>query len=129
VNRTTIDSKAANRLVEAVFKQDSRVRYCGVVDYKGRETAGGMRSSIEPLTMDNENVTYLLQHIIHLSMVQTWDKRLGPTDYVILHRGKVMLFIFPLPGGDSLLVSLAPDSPLEFVTTISGIIQGISNAR
>jgi hypothetical protein len=112
----------AYRIVKALFESDKRIRYCAIIGEKGREVVGGMRPGVKPLESELENSRLRIQTLIGMAMNRNWNGLLGDADYVIAHRSRVMLIIFPLSGINSLLVSAEPDYPLEQFGQILDIV-------
>jgi len=116
-----IGKESASRIVEVLFESDKRIRYSAIIGEKGEELVGGMRHGIKSLERERESSRLRIQTLIGMAMNRNWDDLLGNADYIIVHRSKVMLFLFPLSGMKSLLVSAEPDYPLEEVRRIADI--------
>jgi|HubBroStandDraft_6_1064221.scaffolds.fasta_scaffold482089_1 hypothetical protein len=114
----------AYRIVKALFESDKRIRYCAIIGEKGEEIVGGMRPGIKSLEPELESSRLKIQSLIGMGMNRNWNSLLGDSDYIIAHRSKVVLFIFPL-SGNSLLVSAEPDYPLEKFRRIADIVSSI----
>ena len=117
--------EAANPVVKAFFDADERIRYCAVIDEKGEEIVGGMRPGIKSLSSELESSRLRIQTLIGMAINKNWNSLLGDADYIIVHRSKVILFIFPLSGIKSLLVSAEPDYPLEMLSRIADVARRI----
>jgi hypothetical protein len=81
-----------------------------------------MRPRVKPLEPEVESSRLRLQTMIGMAMNRSWNDLLGHADYIIAHGQKVVLFVFPLPGARSLLVSAGPDYPLEEFRQVLGVV-------
>jgi hypothetical protein len=114
----------ASRVVKALFESDKRIRYCAIIGEKGDEIVGGMRHGIKSLEPERASSRLRMQTLIGMALNRNWNDLLGDADYIIAHRTKVMLFIFPLSGIKSLLISAEPGFPLEEFRRIADIARG-----
>jgi hypothetical protein len=108
-----VEQEGAYRVVGALLESDKRIRYCAIIGERGEEIVGGMRSGVKSLEPERESSRLRLQTMIGMAMNRDWNKLFGDADYIIVHRQKVVLFVFPLSGVKSLLVSAEPEYPLE----------------
>ena len=110
------------KLVEEVFSLNRAIRYCGIIDKEGKAIAGGMREgvdSLEPSSLDPKLITQLA---ILLGADKAWDAYLGKTDYILIHKGKVNLVLFPIAGFRGVLVSTEPSFSADKMDGIRKII-------
>ena len=107
------ENKRAALVVKALFELDRRIRYCAVIGEKGEEVVGGMRPGTKSLETERESSRLRTQTLIGMAINKNWNDMLGDADYIVVHRSKVTLLIFPLSGLRSLLVSAEPDYPSE----------------
>jgi hypothetical protein len=114
--------ESAYQVVKALFESDGRIRYCAIIGEKGQEVVGGMRPGVKSLEPELESSRLRLQTLIGMAMNRNWNDLLGDANYIIANRDKVVLFIFPLSGVRSLLVSAEPDYPLEQFGQILDIV-------
>jgi hypothetical protein len=116
---------AASQVIKALFDSDRRIRYGAVIGEKGEEIVGGMRPGIKSLESERESSRLRIQTLIGMAINRNWNELLGDADYIIVHRSKIVVFIFPLSGMKSLLVSAEPDYPLKRLGEISDAAQAI----
>ena len=109
-------------LEEKVFRMDKRIRFCGVLDERGKVMSGGMRPGVESLEPDEEAERVDLQVVLTRSMSESAQPYLGRTNYVIIHRESVMLVAMPRQDRKTILVSTEPSFPLAKVKTLLGIV-------
>jgi hypothetical protein len=101
-------------LLEKVFGLDKRIRYCAVLDEMGRTVTGGMRPGLESLEPEDEAQKVDLQVAVIRGMTEMGRGYLGGTNYVIIHREKLMLVAIPI-NRKTVLISAQPDFPIERV--------------
>ena len=109
-------------LQDSVFSLDKRIRYCAVLDGMGRVISGGMRPGIKSLEPTEEADRVDAQIAVTRGMAEAAHAYLGKTDYVIIHRQKLLLIAIPLEGDRTVLVSAQPDLPLSHLEALMKIV-------
>jgi hypothetical protein len=99
-------------LPKKIFDFDARVRYCGVLDEKGHTISGGMRPGFKSLEPEGEAERVDLQIVLVRAMSESTRQYLGKTNYIVIHRDKLMLIALPRKHKKTLLISAKPDFPL-----------------
>ena len=112
-----------NSLADLMFGFDSRIRYVAVLDAFGRTVEGGMRPGLNSLEPKEEADKVDVQVALIRGMTEGASEYLGSTNYVILHREKLMLMAFPRKGGKTVLITAEPDFPLERVPTLIEMVE------
>jgi hypothetical protein len=107
-----------------VFGIDGRIRYCAVLDEMGRTVSGGMRPGTQSLEPDEEAQKVDLQMAVIRGMTEAARGYLGGTNYVIIHREKLMLLAIPV-NKRTILISAQPDFPLERVRDLIRIAKEV----
>jgi hypothetical protein len=108
-----------------VFNLDRRIRYCAVLDEMGRTVSGGMRPGLPSLEPDDEAQKVDLQVAVIRGMTEAGRGYLGGTDYVIIHREKLMLVAIPI-NRRTVLISAQPDFPIERVKELIEVAKNSS---
>ncbi len=96
------------KLVEEVLSLDRAIRYCGIIDKDGKIIAGGMRKGVDSLEPSSLEPKLITQLAILLGADKGWDAYLGRTNYILIHKNKVNLALFPITGFGGVLVSTEP---------------------
>jgi len=96
-----------------IFRFDRRIRYFGILDEMGRITAGGMRPGLASLEPEDAAEKVDLQMAVTRGMTEAATKYFGRTNYIIIHREKLMLIALPRSDRHTGLISAEPDFPLE----------------
>lgn len=74
----------------------------------GRETSGGMRPGVESLEPEDEAERVNLQVALTRGMAESAQSYFGVTNYVIIHREKLMLIALPSRTGRRFLSGQSP---------------------
>lgn len=98
-------------LYQKVFSFDKRIRYCATLDELGGVVSGGMRPGLKSLEPNGEAKKVDLQVVVARGMNETTQEFLGKTDYLIVHREKMILFAFPRDDKKTVLVTAEPGFP------------------
>ena len=102
---------------------DSKIRFAGVINERGRLVAGGMREGIEPLESEKDDEMLFMELALRIRMRKEFDKQLGCVKFSMSQREKALAMSFPV-GKDILYVYAEPDANYkELPTKILEIIQ------
>lgn len=110
-------------LEQKVFRLDRRIRYCGVLDELGREASGGMRPGVRSLEPEDEAEKVNLQVALTRGLAESAQSYFGMTDYVIIHRERLMLVAMPKSDHRTILVGAEPDFPLGKVKALVRLVE------
>ena len=72
-----------------------KIRFVGVLNNMGRKIAGSFRKGITSYLEDNEDHMMYVQLTFEYLMRKDFDKKLGPIDYIVSQRKKVVLISIP----------------------------------
>lgn len=108
--------------LQRVFDFDARIRYCAVLDEMGRTITGGMRPGLPSLEPKDEAERVDIQMVVTRGMSDAADSYLGKTDYVVVHRDKLMFIALPRSGGKTVLISAEPDLPIERLKELKKVV-------
>jgi hypothetical protein len=95
--------------LDRVLGFDRKIRYCGLVDEKGKVVAGRMREGTESLQPGAEDERLFIQISLAVSMDRSWDRFFGRTSAIAIMKEKVAIFIFALPDTRAVVVATEPD--------------------
>ena|SRR5437879_7467936 len=90
---------------------DGTIRFAGIVNDKGKLVAGGPKKDVRPLVDQKESEMVLMEVALMVRMRREHDNQLGPVNFTISHREKVVLMSFPV-GDDILFVSATKEIDL-----------------
>ena len=94
-----------DELCERVKKVDSKVRFAGVINSKGRLVAGGMVSSKKRLGDRKDDEMLYMELALRVKMRSEFDDDLGKVKFSLSFREKLIVMSFPMKN-DVLFVSL-----------------------
>ena len=100
-----------DELCERIKKIDSKVRFAGVVNSKGRLVAGGMVSSKKRLGDRKNDEMLYMELALRVKMRSEFDDDLGKVKFSLSFREKLIVMSFPMKN-DVLFVSL--DKKMSF---------------
>ena len=94
-----------------ILDMDLAFRFVGIINDKGKLIAGGLKQGVKPLIEDKESEMVHTEIALMMRMRREHDSHLGPVNFAISHREKVVLLSF-LVGEDILYVSSTNDIDL-----------------
>jgi len=94
-----------------VQKIDSKIRFAGVINSKGRLTAGGMVPSKTRLGDRKRDEMLYMELALRVKMRREFDDELGKVQFSMSFREKLIVMSFPMKN-DVLFVSL--DKKMSF---------------
>ncbi len=84
-----------NELCAKVSKIDSKIRFTGLINNKGRLVAGGMVGSVKPLEDEREDEMLFMELALRVKMRQEFDKDFGKVNFSLSYREKLIVMSFP----------------------------------
>jgi len=93
-------------------KIDSKVRFAGVINSKGRLIAGGMAPSIKRLGDRKRDEMLYMELALRVKMRREFDDDLGKVQFSMSFREKLIVMSFPIKD-DVLMVSLERKTQFE----------------
>ena len=100
-----------DELCERIKKIDSKVRFAGVVNSKGRLVAGGMFSRKKRLGDRKNDEMLYMELALRVKMRSEFDDDLGKVKFSLSFREKLIVMSFPMKN-DVLFVSM--DKKMSF---------------
>ena len=99
-------------ICESIKKLDSKIRFAGVINERGRLVAGGIKDGIEPLDSEKEDEMLFMELALRVKMRKEFDNQLGKVEFSMSLRGKALTMGFPI-GDDVLYVYAKPDADFK----------------
>ena len=99
-------------LCTIVQKIDSKVRFAGVINSKGRLIAGGMISSKKRLGDRKRDEMLYMELALRVKMRREFDDDLGSVKFSMSFREKLIVMSFPMKN-DILMVSMERKTQFE----------------
>ena len=108
-NRVSMDSEEL--LCNTILKTNNKIRFVGMVTYKGKPVAWQEREGVTPLVGGKEREILLTEAGLIVRMNQEFDESLGKVNFVFARRGKVDLLGFPM---ENYFLYLTLDRGIDF---------------
>ena len=93
------------KLCESVKKTDSKIRFAGVINSRGRLIAGGMVSSKKTLENEKKDEMLFMELALRVKMRSEFNDDLGKVKFSMSLREKLIVMSFPIKN-DILMCSL-----------------------
>ena len=100
------------KLCESAKKADSKIRFAGIINSRGRLIAGGMVSSKKALEDEKKDEMLFMELALRVKMRSEFDSELGKVKFSLSHREKLIVMSFPIKN-DVLLVSMERKTQFE----------------
>ena len=86
-------------LCDVIIKLDRSIRFVGIVNSRGEVIEGGFKQGIEPLLNGADEQQMYIHSLSNLTLLQSYNDRLGMVRYSLTEHEKVTLITFPLRDG------------------------------
>ncbi|QUC65262.1 hypothetical protein NsoK4_03135 [Nitrosopumilus sp. K4] len=97
------------KICDSIKSMDSKIRFAGVINERGRLVAGGMKENVEPLENEKDDEMIFMELALRVKMRKEFDKQLGPVNFALASRERALAISF-LVGEDILYVVSEPDA-------------------
>ena len=101
-----------DNMCASIQKIDSKVRFAGVINSRGRLIAGGMVSSKKRLGDRKRDEMLYMELALRVKMRSEFDDDLGKVKFSMSFREKLIVMSFPIKN-DVLMVSLEKKTQFE----------------
>ncbi len=96
-------------ICKKIQELDSKIRFAGVINERGRLVAGGMREGISSLEQQRDSEMIFMELALRVKMRREFDKQLGKVNFAMAHRKFVIDMSFPI-NEDILYVATEADA-------------------
>jgi len=86
-------------LCDVIIKLDRSIRFVGIVNSRGEVIEGGFKQGVEPLLNGADEQQMYIHSLSNLTLLQSYNDRLGMVRYSLTEHEKVTLITFPLRDG------------------------------
>jgi hypothetical protein len=86
------------------------VRFAGIINETGNLIYGGFKKGLLPLVSDPKKLDSFMKFVSEISLRKEYQDSLGPINYLIARRDKIVLISFPFPLNNILLLISAERS-------------------
>lgn len=87
---------------------DSKIRFAGIINERGRLVAGGMKEGVPPLETEKDDEMLFMELALRVKMRKEFDKQLGSVNFALASRERALAISF-LINEDILYVAAEPD--------------------
>ena len=84
------------KFCKKVLDVDPKIRFAGAINEKGRLFAGGMREGLKSLEDSKDDEMLYMELVLRAKMRREFDKVLGPVQFAMSYREKVIIMSFPV---------------------------------
>ena len=82
-------------ICKKILDLDPKIRFAGIISYKGKLLAGGEKEGVRMLVDKRNHEMLFMEVALRVRMRQEFDKQLGPVNFTVSHRGKMVIMSFP----------------------------------
>jgi hypothetical protein len=107
--RGIIPGMQERTLCDVIIKLDRSIRFVGIVNSRGEVIEGGFKQGVEPLLNGADEQQMYIHSLSNLTLLQSYNDRLGMVRYSLTEHEKVTLITFPLRDG-ILFLSAMPNA-------------------
>ena len=86
---------------------EDKIRFAGIINESGNLIYGGFKKGIFHLESDQTKLESFMKFVSKISLRKEYDDGLGPINYLVVRRDKVVLISFPFPLSSILLLITA----------------------
>ena len=97
------------KVCQKVMLLDPHMRSARVINNRGHLVAGGMKKGMMSLENEKQDEMMFMEIALRVRMRHEFDKEFGPVSFSLSYREKVIIYSFPLPDENVLLVSSEND--------------------
>jgi hypothetical protein len=92
-------------ICQKIMILDPQMRSARVINNRGHLVAGGMKKGMTSLENEKQDEMMFMEIALRVRMRHEFDKEFGPVSFSLSYRAKVIIYSFPLPDENVLLVS------------------------
>lgn len=122
---TTEEFTGHKELSKEILHIDPHIRFVGLINSRGRLTAGSVRENTVLKVKPNECEMLYMEAVLKMRMHQEFDHCLGPVNFCMSHRKNFIITKFPF---GKVLVYVSADNTFDFTKTPFKIME-ILNKR
>ncbi len=78
------------KVCDSVLAVDSKIKFAGIINERGRLVAGGMRPNVEPLESEKDDEMIFMELALRVKMRKEFDKQLGPVNFAMASRERAL---------------------------------------
>ena len=102
-------------LCKLAQKVDPKIRFAGIINYRGKLIAGGMVTGKKALEDEKKDEMLFMELALRVKMRSEFDSELGKVKFSLSLREKLIVMSFPIKN-DVLLVSMERKTQFEKIS-------------
>lgn len=107
-------------ICKRILNLDPKIRFAGVISNKGKLLAGGEKEGVKMLVDKKNHEMLFMEVALRVRMRQEFDKQLGPVNFTVSHRAKLVIMSFPF-GNE--IIYVTGDNDLDLTKIPSEILR------
>ena len=119
----TDNSTDYSAICNQIMKLDSKIRFAGVINNKGRLVEGGMRDGTPTLSSARDDEMLFMELVLRIKMRQEFDAQLGKVKFAMALREKILEMSFQI---DNHVLFVVSESDVDFGVLPKKILQIIN---
>ncbi|MFM8659041.1 MAG: DUF6659 family protein [Candidatus Nitrosotenuis sp.] len=109
-------------MCDQIMKMDSKIRFVGLINNKGRLIEGGMKPGVPTLSSPKEDEMLFMELVLRIKMRQEFDSQLGKVKFAMAVREKILEMSFQI---DSHVLFVVTESDADYGALPKKILQVI----
>jgi hypothetical protein len=89
------DVRHYERTCQKILELDKKIRFAGIISQMGKLIAGGERNGVKLLVSKDRHEMLFMEVALRIRMRHEFDVDLGPVNFTISHRDKVVVMSIP----------------------------------
>jgi len=98
------------KLCDKIKELDTKIRFAGVINERGRLVAGGMKEGVKPFESKKEDEVLFMELALKAKMRKEFDKQLGLVNFAMSQREKALGMSFSIGNSDTVCVFADPSA-------------------
>ncbi|MGI0057158.1 MAG: DUF6659 family protein, partial [Nitrosarchaeum sp.] len=82
------------KICKTILSIDSKIRFVGVINERGRLVAGGMKENVVPLENEKDDEMIYMELALRVKMRKEFDKQLGRVNFALASREHALAISF-----------------------------------
>lgn len=109
-----------SQICNSIMDLDSKIRFVGIINERGRLVAGGMREGLDPFESEKDDEMMFMELALRVKMRREFDEQLGRVRFALASRDKVLAISVQL--NDDILYVVA-EADADYATLPNKILK------
>ena len=112
------------KFCKKVLELDSKIRFAGMINEKGRLFAGGMKEGLKSFEDTKDDEMLYMELVLRTKMRREFDHVLGPVKFAMSYREKAIVMSFPV---DENVLLISAEQGFDFTNVPFKILKILSH--